>query len=594
MSGARTYGELHLEGGRWLLDKIEPHVSIRLKQIFPRIPKSAVPPYGMADNPQTCADIDWFRQRYPLAMSDAARERLTGGRMLFEREQAEIGRILMPDYRPPDYAGFRPGKAPRVYQSQAVELLRRRRSLLCGDEVGLGKTILAANAMLLPGALPAAVVLEPHIQDQWEEKILEFTSLSVHQIRTTKPYDLPAADVYLWRYSNLGGWVNVLSELRFGLAVWDEIQALRNGTGTVRGSASARLGDASEMRLGLTATPIMNYGGDIWQVMRFIDPDALGEYWDFAREWCTPLGNGKLKVSNPQALGTYLREQGAFLRRTRREVGRELPPVNRIVEPIDCDEKAVKSAEEMARVLAVRATTGSFVERGQAARELDAMMRHATGVAKAKPVALFVRMLLEAGESVLLVGWHRDCYDIWLRELADHKPVMYTGSETAAQKERAKQAVLSGQSRCMLLSLRSGVGLDGLQECFDIVVFGELDWSAGIHHQCIGRVDRDREGEQRQVTAYFLVSEEGSDPPMMEVLGLKASQAAHIVDPTLGVQAAHSDTTHLRKLVERYLEAKGSRPPEVGGPGTADPAEPPPSHPAPGSAPAQLSMFQGA
>lgn len=228
-----------------------------------------------------------------------------------------------------------------------------------------------------------------------------------------------------------------------------------------------------------------------------------------------------------------------------------MPAVNRIVETIDYDQKAVDSIEDLARALAIKATTASFVERGQAARELDIMVRQSTGVAKAKTVAAFARMVVEGGAPVVLVGWHREVYDMWLKELADLKPALYTGSETPAQKDRAKDAFLAGETDILILSLRSGAGLDGLQARASTMIFGELDWSPGVHHQCIGRLDR--EGQAEPVTAIFLVADEGSDPPMMEVLGLKASEAAHIIDPTLGVQGAHSDASHLQTLVNRYL-----------------------------------------
>jgi CO dehydrogenase/acetyl-CoA synthase gamma subunit (corrinoid Fe-S protein) len=53
------------------------------------------------------------------------------------------------------------------------------------------------------------------------------------------------------------------------------------------------------------------------------------------------------------------------------------------------------------------------------------MVRQATGIAKAKTVAQFARLMVEAGEPVLLVGWHREVYRIWLEALADLKPAMY-------------------------------------------------------------------------------------------------------------------------------------------------------------------------
>jgi len=65
------------------------------------------------------------------------------------------------------------------------------------------------------------------------------------------------------------------------------------------------------------------------------------------------------------------------------------------------------------------------------------------------------------------------------------------------------------------------------------------------------------------VTAFFLVSEEGSDPPIMDVLGIKASEAHHIVDPHIGVQVVEDDMTNVQRLVERYLTKSSKRPKSV-------------------------------
>jgi SNF2 family DNA or RNA helicase len=153
-----------------------------------------------------------------------------------------------------------------------------------------------------------------------------------------------------------------------------------------------------------------------------------------------------------------------------------------------------------------------------------------------------------------LWGWHREVYDIWLKEMEDLKPAMYTGSETAAQKDREKKRFISGETKLLIMSLRSGAGIDDLQHYCSTGVFGELDWSPGIHQQCIWRIDR--EGQTKPVTAFFLVTDDGSDPPIMDVLGIKASEATQIVDPHLGVQVTDNDTTNLRRLVDRYLEKR--------------------------------------
>lgn len=551
MTPARTYGRLALlPDGRWEISDLEPHVAIRLKAMFPRIPKGGAGPFYLPHNAALDADLAWFTSRYPLAAAGPDSEALEAGHGAFLAAQAEAERILLPDYQAPAYAGLRDGQSIRAYQAQAIELAARSPGLLLGDECGLGKTFTAAGFCLGAGRLPAAIVCQVHIQRQWKAVIERFTTLRAHAVTKASPYDLPPADIYVFRYSQVAGWADVFGQGLFKTAVFDEPQELRTGTHTAKGRACKVLADHASHRLGLTATPIYNYGAEIWNVMRFIAPDALGDYQDFIREYC---GYGT-RLADPKALGTYLREQHVFLRRTKADVGGELPPVNRIVDTVDYDQREVQSIEETARRLAVRATTGLFAERGSAARELDLLVRQATGIAKARHVADVVRILVEGGEPVVLFGWHREVYRIWCERLADLRPAMYTGTESGAQKAAAAQAFITGNTDLLIMSLRSAAGLDGLQARCSTAVFGELDWSPGIHHQCIERFDR--EGQTRPVMALFLVAEDGSDPPMMEILGLKSSEARQVLDPSLGIDTVHSDESRLRALVQRYLRRR--------------------------------------
>jgi SNF2 family DNA or RNA helicase len=334
--------------------------------------------------------------------------------------------------------------------------------------------------------------------------------------------------------------------------VFDEIQELRRNE-SAKHEAAKKLADSVEYVLGLSATPIYNYGDEAWNIFNVIKDGCLDTRNNFLREWC----GWNQRVQDPKALGAFLREQYLFLRRERQEVGRELPPVNKVVETVDHDQEALDKVESLAKVLAVKVVQGTFMERGQAARELDLMVRHATGLSKAKYVAQFVRMLVESGEPVLLAGWHRDVYDIWLNEFKGLNPVMYTGSESATQKNESKRKFMAGESNLMIISLRSGVGLDGLQDRASIVVIGELDWSPQIHEQIIGRLNRDRsDGQMNQVTSIFLNSNGGSDPGIVEVLGLKSSQAQGILDPFSSATVVNTDSTRIQDLAKRYLQNK--------------------------------------
>ncbi|KQN96914.1 SNF2-related protein [Paenibacillus sp. Leaf72] len=543
----KTYGELLLIEGKWRMSSVPPHVVIRLKQLFPRIPKWMTGTFTFPNDTSHCADLSWFTVRYPLQMTEQDKLVLEGGRDIFERNQVRMEEILLPDYAPPVRVGLKEGQSVRHYQAQAVELFLSRTCQLLGDDVGLGKTYTAAAAFLDTRTLPAVVVMQTHLQDQWREKIEEFTNLRVHKIKVTRPYDLPEADVYLFKYSQLLGWVDLFEDGFFKCVVYDEIQELRRGTDSGKGRAAKRLSESAKFCMGLSATPVYNFGAELWNILEYIDPSLLGSNHDFLREWCI----GSKEVRDPDALGTYLREHHVMLRRTKREVGQQLPPINTIVETIEPDSVTLKSVEDLAKQLAIKTTIGSFLERGRAGRELDLLMRHATGVSKAVAVAQYAKIFLEAGIPILLVGWHRDVYDIWLRELKDCCPAMYTGSESEKQKSESVRRFVEGETDVFILSLRSGAGLDGLQYRCSTIIFGELDWSPKVHEQVIGRLNR--EGQVEQLTAVYLNADEGSDPPMVELLGIKSSQASGINDPGRQFEARFTDKSRISALAEQFL-----------------------------------------
>lgn len=548
----KAYGRLcRDDAGAWRIEDVPPHISMRLKHIFPRIARTAVPPFTLTDSDAVCADLIWFTSRYPLAVSPSDLGHLRAQKTLFEDSRAAFERIMLPDYKPGAAVGFREGLQPYPYQAQAVEIAKLRKRLLLLDDVGLGKTITALGVICDPAFRPAAIIVEPHLADQWLEEYVEtFTTLRAHIITKTKPYDLPWADLYIFKYSNIFGWTDIANTGLFKSVVFDEIQSLRGGVGTAKGAAAKIFAENALLRLGLTATPIYNYGDEIFQIVQFIEPGSLGTHLEFAIEWCGYQGS----VKDPKALGTYLREIQLVLRRTEEDVAGQMPPVNVLSHVIDHDEQVADESESRARALAIKVISGTFIERGSAARELDAFARHTTGVAKAKSVAAYVRVLLAARVPVLLTGWHREVYDIWLADLAEFAPLLYTGSESTSQKNAAKRAFMEGKSNLLILSLRSGAGLDGLQLRCSTVVFGELDWSPQVHKQVIGRLRRP--GQTKQVDAVYLHSDFGSDPLMIEVLGVKASQARNIVDPLAGAEVVFSDESRIQALAKSYLEQR--------------------------------------
>lgn len=566
-----TFGKVHGNGNHWLIE-CEPHVRARLRRVFPRIQQFPGRPLTLLATPENSRELHWFLMRYPMEMApehEATLERLADQHVFTEQRIADLvaGRLEIPP--------FELAKPPRQYQREGAHAASLRGGLLLADDLGLGKTVTAICPMAVPANLPAVVVYPAALPNHWPEKLEEFApQLRVHHIRKGGAYSLvregrggprdlwdTLPDVILVSYHKLRGWAETLAEIA-KYVVFEECQQLRSPNSQIY-AACSYLARRAPLRMGLTATPIYNYGSEFFHVVDPLLPGSLGDYDEFLREWCIAAPGGKAKLKEPEVFGTYLRREGIMLRRTRAEVGRELPALTKVPHEIEADsgvlDKLGTDAEALAKVI-LSHNERFRGEKMQAAGQFDLIVRQATGIAKAPYVAEFVRLLVESGEKVLLFGWHREVYGIWQERLAEFNPVMYTGSESPRQKAAAKEAFVNGDSQVMLISLRAGAGIDGLQHACSTVVFGEIDWSPGVHEQCIGRVHRD--GQEKPVMAFFLIADQGSDPVIADVLGVKREQIEGVRNPDEGlIERIDTGENQLRRLAEAFLQGRGVKVP---------------------------------
>lgn len=550
----RTFGKIGITDHRnkkyWEISEVPPYVSIKLKDMFRSIPRTGTPPYLLPVTDEISTDIHWFMQRYAMEISPSDLRKMKRYRKRYNTYIDDNYQILQSDYVPTVDLTLNEGQKLFEYQKVAVELSWKVKRLLIADEVGLGKTPEGIATLLDPKWLPAIIVVQPHLLNQWRDEIEKFTKLKVHIIHTGKNYELPPCDVYIIKYTIIAKWMHVLRAMGLKTIILDEVQEVRRSE-SAKHDGCKKVAEVVPNIIGLSGTPIVNYGGEIFNIYSVIRPSLFPDRDVFNREWCSY----KDRISDPKALGAYLRDQFAYIRRTKIDVGSEIPPINKIVHTVDYNKSDIDKMNAEAKVLAITMMQGSFIERGQASRELSIMVRKSTGVAKARSVADYVKVILQNDEKVLLMGFHRDVYDIWLDELSDYNCVMYTGSETYKEKEANKKAFIEGDTQVMIMSLRAGSsGLDGLQHVCQYIVFGELDWSGVLHDQAIGRLYR--KGQEGQVTAIFLVSDSGSDPIVSDIIGLKKSQQEGILNPLSQGQRQFSDDSIIKEFAKKLITKK--------------------------------------
>jgi SNF2 family DNA or RNA helicase len=553
--------------GVWRV-RCEPHVRARLKRVMPRAPQWAAEYIDIPSSPENARDLLWFLERYPMDVDRPdLLEQLANEHVKMEERIADLMALRRPPLK------IELAEPAREYQSFAAQLLEIKRGLLLADDVGLGKTVTAICSMTLPENLPAVVVCPAHMPPQWAAMLARFApGLSVHILKKGTPYPLTRGvgrgqlellddrlpDVIISNYHKLRGWAETLAGVaRF--VVFDECQQLRRPASDIYRSCD-HLAEKTPLRLGLSATPIYNYGAEFFNVVDVLAPGALGESAEFYREWCHGQFGEKARIKDTDQFGAYLRREGIMLRRTRQEVGRELPELTKVIHAVEADDKALDNLKGDAIALAkvVLAHNENYRgERMNAAGKLDSLIRQATGIAKAPYVAEFVKLLLDSEERIVLFGWHREVYSIWLEALKEFKPVLYTGTESVNQKEAAiREFATHHNSRVLIMSLRSGAGVDGLQGTCRTAVFGELDWSPGVHEQCVGRIHRD--GQPEPCVAYFLVADQGADPIMVDVLGIKREQIEGVRNPNRALaERVETGENNIKRLAREFLTKRG-------------------------------------
>ncbi|MEN9343912.1 MAG: hypothetical protein RLZZ453_699 [Chlamydiota bacterium] len=187
------------------------------------------------------------------------------------------------------------------YQKRGLEWLYSVESGLLADAMGLGKTVqLLSLFSLLETNKPSLIVVPTSLLFNWEGEFRKF--LPSHTCIRFEGVWTPA-DFILVSYARLRRDADLFESQEFECVVLDEAQVIKNPDSQISLLCS-RL--KAKRRIAVTGTPIENRLDDVWALFRFIEPRLLNK-------------NTPVEI-------TRRRIRPFFLRRTKEEVGLQLPP----------------------------------------------------------------------------------------------------------------------------------------------------------------------------------------------------------------------------------------------------------------------------
>ncbi len=531
-----------------------------------QLAKLGINPHELTSEPQ---------RLHALQLADSAAKQFVGDEKfaLIQRRAAELQARVTPEVPGGVNAELRP------YQRDGFHFLcylaANRFGGILADDMGLGKTLQTltwlawqdlerkanANALDVPteavpvaparpargkkksaeavvpvsGPPPFLVICPKSVTDNWRAEATRFVphlrvrTWSGEEVRSL-PALIGAADLHIINYNQLRIVGEGLSQVEFHTIILDEGQYIKNPT-----SITAQLARAlrARHRLVLSGTPIENKLLDLWSLMSFAMPGALGNRNEFQK-----LFDSKADPLARQRLGARVRP--FLLRRTKAQVAKDLP--DRIEEDLFCElegeQKTLYRAElKRAQAMLLRVNTPAALAKHRfnfltsllRLRQICCHPRLAKPDSKAesaKVEALLETLepLMEEGQKVLVFSQFVEMLDLLRTAITERNWASYYlvgGTEKRGDLVRQFQA--HDGAAVFLISLKAGgFGLN-LTAASYVVLFDPW-WNPAVEAQAIDRSHRI--GQHQKVIAYRLLIKDSIEEKI-RALQAKKSQLAN-------------------------------------------------------------------
>ncbi|HEY4831064.1 MAG TPA: DEAD/DEAH box helicase, partial [Waddliaceae bacterium] len=442
----------------------------------------------------------------------------------------------------------------RNYQQEGIGWLDRLRKMhlsgILADDMGLGKTLQAIVAITQykkeRSKSVSIVVCPTSLVYNWEEEFFKFNpELSVLPVDGTPAQrkkllkDIKKYDVIITSYSLLQKDIEIYKKFSFGYSILDEAQHIKNRT--TRNAKTVKMLQCDH-RLILTGTPIENSLDELWSLFDFLMPGLLSSYDRFVEKYLRNPSQG-----NQSNLEKLRRKLSPFiLRRMKRDVLSELPPVSEIVYHCHLSETQRELYSSYAK--SAREELSKLVKK----EGFDKVQIHVLAtLTRLKQIcchpAIFAKEKAEAGDS--------SKYDMLMELLQSliegkHKTVIfsqYTRMLQIIRKDLQSQGIrfeyLDGSTKnrisivkkfnedenipVFLVSLKaggSGLNLVGA----DTVIHYDMWWNPAVENQATDRVHRI--GQKNSVSSFKLVTKATIEDKILELQERKKGLVTKVIN----------------------------------------------------------------
>lgn len=487
----------------------------------------------------------------------------------------------------------------RSFQMVGHNYLIEAKSCLLCDEMGLGKSIQIISAFKTlkeQGKVNKMMVICPSsVKSGWEKDIRKFTDLKSVIIEGTprerallyeKEYDIIILgyEVYLSDFG-ANSKTKKLPMPKVEIAVCDECQRLvRIKNKTTQSLLIMKEKLQLQYIYLVTGTPIINRIEDLWSLLTFVNPNLVGDFWQFRNRYCV------IEYKEIKILDKALRKQGVFkkkaitipkvigyknleelktkidpyyIRREKKNVLSDLP--DKIYETYDIElSRNQRLMYEIMQADFAKAYRSNDVSPANAlvwlirakqicdSNELiDTENNDSSKLVELKnlledliPMDDDKKNFLEGGHKVVLFSQYKEMTDIFCREFQQYNPLYLHGQVDSKDRPLLIDAFQTDPKYHIFVSTLRAGGVGITLTASDVVILYDKWFSPAANNQATDRVHRI--GQKNSVTVIDFICKDTVEERIEKILERKKA----MFDGMFG-----DDNTILAKLTVQEIRS---------------------------------------
>lgn len=466
-----------------------------------------------------------------------------------------------------------------------------------GDDLGLGKSLQSIMSICHLSAWPCIVICPASLKLNWAKEIALWCDahpcLKEVELRYCLKMEKPC--FYITNYDRLKKDSRLIQSVKWGGLIMDEFQKIKE-TRSIRGKLSVELFTQQQeipVRLLLSGTAILNRPIELYNPLCVLGrfQELFGSWKTFTEEYCdsqrTKFGNNVSGSNNLTRLNKILRSRGCYLRREKKEVLTQLPPITEALVPLEITnraeydeaeanlirwlkEKGVPSLDFMREIAQYDLNTQEIMlaEKREAMAASASMAEYLVRFTHLKRLCARGKMkaalewieefLSDSDEKLVIFGHHRDIQMDIFNAVAKYNPAAIRGSgdmtheEVEANKHRFQT---DPACRVIVCSLMAG-GVGHTLTAASNVAHMEYGWTPADMSQASSRLHRI--GQKDAVNVWNLMA-----PGTIEdtILALIAEKTDVVNAVNIGTTVSAGDAKSLNILGDliRKMAAKAEK-----------------------------------